>query len=204
MINCGTRWEDIMPEEQEVDTERLHEAVHEELEREGGRFLKQIALTTAVLAALASVASLKAGGAVNEALALKTDATRLQAEASDQWAYYQAKGVKAAVQEAARSAWLVAGKEPPPENEAKIKRYADEQKEIEAKAREKVKESEERQREAEELLHRHHAFANAVALFQVSIALGAVAALTRNRMVWLASLLLGLAGAAVFVWRLVA
>ncbi len=174
-----------MPEEPEVDTETLHEAVHEELEREGGHFLRQIALTTAVLAALASVASLKAGGAVNEALALKTDATRLRTEASDQWAYYQAKGIKAAVQEAARSTWQAVGREPPPEYAARIKRYAEEQKEIEAKAREKEREAEESQREA------------------VSIALGAVAALTRNRLVWLASLLGGLAGAAVFVWRLV-
>jgi hypothetical protein len=192
-----------MPEEPEVDTEKLHQAVHEELEREGGRFLRQIALTTAVLAALASVASLNAGGTVNEALALKTDATRLRTEASDQWAYYQAKGMKAAVQDAARNSWQAAGKEPPPEYAARIKRYEEEQKEIEAQAREKERDAEEKQREAEELLHRHHAFANAVALLQVSIALGAVAALTRNRIVWLASLLLGLAGAAVFFWRLV-
>ena len=192
-----------MPEEPEVDTERLHEAVHEELEREGGGYLRQIALTTAVLAALASVASLKAGATVNEALALKTEATRLQAQASDEWAYYQAKGVKAAVQEAARSSWLAIGKEPPPDYGAKIKRYEEEQKEIQAKAREKEREVEEKEREAEELLHRHHAFANAVALFQVAIALGAVAALTRNRLVLLGSLLAGSAGALVFVLRLV-
>jgi hypothetical protein len=40
---------------------------------------------------------------VNEALVLKTEAGRLQAEASDQWTYYQAKGVKASVQEASRT-----------------------------------------------------------------------------------------------------
>ena len=74
-----------MPEEPEVETERLHEAIHEELEREGGHLLRRIALTTALLAAVAAIASLRAGGTVNEALALKTDATRLQAEASDQW-----------------------------------------------------------------------------------------------------------------------
>ena len=192
-----------MPEEPEVDTEKLHEAVQEELEREGGGYLRQIALTTAVLAALASVASLKAGATVNEALALKTEATRLQAQASDEWAYYQAKGVKAAVQEAARSSWLASGKAPPPDYEAKIKRYEEEQKEIQAKARERERDVEEKDREAEELLHRHHAFANAVALFQVAIALGAVAALTRNRLVLLGSLLVGSAGALVFVGRLV-
>ena len=66
----------------------LFRSIHEAFEREGGGgFLRQIALTTAILAALASVASLRAGATVNEALVLKTEATRLQAEASDQWAY---------------------------------------------------------------------------------------------------------------------
>jgi hypothetical protein len=94
-----------MPEGPEVETENLHEAIHEELEKEGGAFLKRIALTTAILAALAAIASLYAGATVNEALVLKTEATRLQAEASDQWAYYQAKGIKAAVAEASGTAW---------------------------------------------------------------------------------------------------
>ena len=43
-------------------------------------------------------------------------------------------------------------------------------------------------------MHRHHRYALAVALFQVAIALGAVAALTRIKLVWVASLLLGLGG----------
>jgi hypothetical protein len=48
-------------------------------------------------------------------------------------------------------------------------------------------------------MHRHHRFANSVALFQVAIALGAVAALTRMRPVWYGSLALGLCGAALFL-----
>ena len=71
-----------MPETPEVETDRLREAVHEELEREGGAFLRRIALTTAVLAAVAAIAALKAGSTANEALVLKTEAARLQAEAS--------------------------------------------------------------------------------------------------------------------------
>jgi hypothetical protein len=51
------------------------------------------------------------------------------------------------------------------------------------------------------LLHRHHGFANAVALFQVAIALGAVTALTRSTPVYVGSLLLGAAGLALFVWQ---
>jgi hypothetical protein len=192
-----------MPEGPEVETERLHEAIHEEIEKEegagaGSAFLKRIALTTAVLAAFAAVAALRAGATVNEALLLKTDATRLQALASDQWAYYQAKGIKGGVQEAARTAWLAAGKEPPPVYAAEAKRYKEDQKKIYDEAKKYERERDQRIRESEHLLHQHHRFADAVALFQVSIALGAVAALTRSRPVWLGSMAVGLAGIALF------
>jgi hypothetical protein len=187
-----------MPEGPEVETEKLQEEIHEELEHGGGALLRKIALSTALFAALAAIAALRAGATVNEALVLKTEATRLQAEASDQWAYYQAKGIKAATAEAARTSWLAIAKAPPPEYAEKQKRYGEEQKEIEKKAREKEKERDEKSREAEELLHHHHGFANTVALFQVGIALGAVAALTRSRPVWFGSLLLGGAATVLF------
>ena len=187
-----------MPEGPEVETEKLHEQIREELEHSGGPFLKRIALTTALFAALAAIAALKAGATVNEALVLKTEATRLQAEASDQWAYYQAKGIKAAAAEASRTSWLAIAKEPPAEYAQKQKRYGEEQQEIQKKARELEKQRDEKSKEADELLHHHHGFANAVALFQVSIALGAVAALTRSRPVWAGSLLLGAAAAVLF------
>jgi hypothetical protein len=183
-----------MPEGPEVETEKLHEAIHEELEREGTGFLRIIALTTAVLAALAAVASLRAGATVNEALVLKTEATRLQAEASDQWSYYQAKGVKAAVQEATAASWQAAGKEAPAALAEKVARYVEEQKEIAEKAGEKEQERDRASARADALLHEHHRFASAVAFLQVSIALGAVAALTRSRWVWLGSLAVGAGG----------
>jgi len=44
-------------------------------------------------------------------------------------------------------------------------------------------------------------FANSVALFQVAIALGALAALTRNRAIWVASLSLGGVGIALFAMQ---
>jgi hypothetical protein len=188
-----------MPEGPEVETEKLREAIHEELEHEGGAFLKQIAVTTAILAALAAVAALRAGATVNEALVLKTEATQLQAEASDQWAYYQAKGLKAAVQEGTQASWVALGKAPPAEYREKQQRYAEEQKEIMAKAQEFERRRDERTHESDRLLHQHHRLAMAVALFQVAIALGAVAALTRNRLVWIGSLFLGLGGLTVAV-----
>ncbi|HVP66563.1 MAG TPA: DUF4337 domain-containing protein [Anaeromyxobacteraceae bacterium] len=188
-----------MPEGPEVETEKLHEAIHEELEKEGGAFLRTIALTTALLAALAALASLRAGATVNEALVLKTEAGVLQSKASDQWSYYQAKGVKAAVAEASRVTFEAAGKEPPARFAEKAQRYEHEQEEIKAEAQKLEKERDEKNAEADHLMHRHHGFAISVAFFQVAIALGAVAALTRNRLVWLASLVVGAAGLVTFV-----
>ncbi len=183
-----------MPEGPEIETERLHEAIHEELEKEESGFLRTIAVTTAVLAALAAIASLRAGATVNEALVKKTEATRLQAEASDQWAYYQAKGVKAAVADAAVASWAAAGKEAPAAVGEKVKRYEEEQKEISDKARDKEKERDQASAEADHLLHEHERFATAVAFLQVAIALGAVAALTRKKPVWVGSLVVGAGG----------
>ena len=191
-----------MPEGPEVEMERIHEEIHEELEHEGGTLLRRIALTTALFAAMAAIAALRAGATVNEALVLKTEATRLQGEASDQWSYYQAKGIKAAAAEASRSAWLAIGKEPPADYAEKQKRYGEQQQEIQEKAREKEKERDAKSHEADELLHHHHGFASTVALFQVSIALGAVAALTQSRPVWIGSLVLGGAAVALFALNL--
>jgi len=193
-----------VPEGPEVETDNLRERIQEEQEREGGSFLKNIALTTAVFAVFAAIAALRAGATVNEALLERTEATRLQSEASDQWAFYQAKGLKASAEESSRASWLALGKEPPAEYAERKARYAEEQTEIEKKAREKEKERDAKIEESDHLLHRHHRYANAVAIFQVSIALGAVAALTRSRAVWMLSMLLGAAGIVLFTVTLTA
>jgi hypothetical protein len=188
-----------MPEESEVGTDKLEEQIHEQIEREGGGLLKAIALTTALFAALAAVAALRAGSTVNEALVLKTEAARLQVEASDQWAAYQAKGIKSAIQEASQSSWISLGKSPPLKFEQERSRYAHEQADIETLARTKEHERDVKSAEADHLLHQHHRFANSVALFQVAIALGAVAALTRVRPIWYGSIVIGIIGAGLFL-----
>ena len=193
-----------VPEGPEVDTDKLRETIDEEIEKEGSKLLRTVALTTAILAALAAIASLKAGGTVNEALALKTEATRLQAEASDQWAYYQAKGLKATVTEVSRNTWIALDKTPPDDLAKNEERYVEDQKRSMEKAKEFEKQRDEKSTEADHLMHRHHFFAQSVAWLQVSIALGAVAALTRKQVVWAGSLVLGLAGAGIFAYAFVA
>ena len=186
-----------MPEEIEIDTDKLREAIDEEIEKEGkggARLVRWIALTTAILAALAAIASLEAGATVNEALVLKTESTKLQSQASDQWAYYQAKGIKADVVQASATSWTAAGKTPPANIASETARYSAQQDTIREKAKELESERDAKSHEADELLERHHHYAGAVALFQVAIALGAIAALTRVRSVWLGSILVGGAG----------
>ena len=184
-----------MPEEIEIDTDSLREKIDEQREKRGGSFLRWISLTTAILAALAAIASLKAGATVNEALVLKTDATRLQAQASDQWAYYQAKGIKGAVAQSAINTWTAFGKSAPPRLSAESARYFAQQDSISRKATELEHQRDEKSREAEVLLSQHHVYAAAVALLQISIALGAIAALTGSRLVWFGSVGLGVVAA---------
>ncbi len=190
-----------MPEGQEVELESLHERIHEAAEHDGGGFLKLVALSTALLAALAAIGSLQAGATVNEALLLKTESTQLQSRASDQWAYYQAKGVKGAIAQGASSAWQAAGKPVPATLTAAAARYAAEQRDVSKEATRLEHERDAKSAEADHLLHRHHGFANAVALFQVAIALGAITALTRSRPVFGGSLLLGAAGLVLLAWQ---
>ena len=188
-----------MPEAIEVDTDKLRETIDAEIERSGGRMLRITALATAILAAVTAVASLRAGSTVNEALVLESEATQLQARASDQWAYYQAKGIKSAVAANAASAFAANGRPVPDSLGALSARYVREQGEIQTEARKLEGERDAKAVEANRLLAQHHRYAYAVALLQVAIALGAVAALTRqSKVLWLA-LLAGAGGIVIAV-----
>ncbi len=186
-----------MPEEIELDSDSLRETIDHEIHREGSRFLRWISLSTAILAALAAIASLRAGATVNEALVLKTEAARYQAQASDQWAYYQAKGIKAAVAKSTGVAWQAAGKMVPPALVAEAARYTAQQDTITREATRLESLRDKGSDEADDLLRQHEWFAAAVALLQISIALGAIAALTRSRPTLVGSVLAGAAAIAV-------
>src|SRR5665811_236691 len=76
-------------EDIEVPTEYLHDEINERA-KEGKGWLLYLAISTAFMAVLAAIAGLMAGHYSNEALIE-------QIKASDQWAYYQAKGIKAEI-----------------------------------------------------------------------------------------------------------
>src|SRR5881396_4106254 len=80
-------------EDPEVPLEHLHEHVNESAKHTGQDWISWVALSTAILAVLAAIASLLSGEYANEAM-------MSQIEASDQWSYYQAKSIKASVLDA--------------------------------------------------------------------------------------------------------
>jgi len=82
---------------------------------------------------------------------------------------------------------------------AEAARYTAQQDSISRKATELEHQRDEKSREAEVLLSQHQVYAAAVALLQISIALGAIAALTVSRLVWFGSVALGALGAILLV-----
>ena len=80
-------------EEAEVPLEHLHEEAHETAKHSREVWISWVALSTALLAVLAAIASLLSGEHANEAMMNAI-------EASDQWSYYQAKSIKTAVLDA--------------------------------------------------------------------------------------------------------
>jgi hypothetical protein len=173
-------------EEAEVPLEHLHEQTHETAKHTGERWISWVALSTAILAVLAAIASLLSGEHANEAMIS-------QIEASDQWSYYQSKSIKAAVLDA-KTAFTGA---PDGADQSKRARYEKEQEEIKSEA-------EQKQAAAKSYFHRHEVFARGVTMFQIAIAIAAISALTRKRSFWVVSLVFGVFGCAFLVLAAVA
>ena len=138
-------------EEAEVPLEGLHEHVHHSAEHSSERWISGVALSTAILAVLAAIAGLLSGKHANEAM-------MTQIEAADQWAYYQAKGIKASVLEAKTTLSGI----PNEQDRLKAERYQEEQTEIQNEAKKK-------EQEAKANFHKHENLARGVTMFQIAI-----------------------------------
>jgi hypothetical protein len=174
-----------MPEEIEVPTEQLHETMHEKAEeaeeRGHGRWVAQVAISSALIAVAAAIASLLAGHHANEAMLE-------QMQATDQWAFYQAKGIKSAVLESKLQLLEAFGKDVKSEERARLDGYEGEKKKIEETGHEMEASSRRH-------MERHNVLARAVTVFQIAIAMAAIAVLARRRPLWWMSMALGVAGA---------
>ena len=193
-----------MPEEG-IETQELKERLEEAHEHAGhhgdgaglhARWLLWLSLSTAFLAVFAAVAALESGAYANEAILQKDDAILHQSRADDAWAYYQAKGIQSAIYTTQAEATPLA--------DLGQKWRSSAQKEAEDRATWRAKAEEEEHKvelndsAAERSLHVHHQFATSVTVFQVAIALAAIAALTRLKRMWWVSLGLGAVGAFFF------
>ena len=188
-----------MPEE-EIETTELKESVDASVERaleaERSGWTVYLSLSTAIIAVFAAVASLESGANSNDAILEKNDAVLNQSQASDQWALYQAKNVRAAI--ASEFALSVT-----PELAGRFrdesKRLKAEEAPLEIEARKFQSNVEEHNARAERLLARHHRFAVSVTLFQIAVALCAIAALMKRKPLWVVALLASALGFALFV-----
>ena len=188
-----------MPEEGLETTElkdQLEEATEHALEaaEHRSRWLVYLSFSTALIAVLAAIAALESGTYSNEALMQKNDALLAQSKASDEWAYYQAKSVKATVYTAQAEAWKKTNPEAAAKDEAEALRYGNEEQEISKTAKEFENEVKKDTELSDKSMEHHHRFAYAVTMFQISIALAAVSALSRQKSVWYTGLLVGLIG----------
>jgi len=191
--------------EDELETpefkERLEEATERALEKSESRarWIVYLSFSTALIAVLAAIAALESGTYSNQALIEKNEALLAQAKASDQWAYYQAKSVKGAIY-ASQAATLQSSN---PEVAAKAvkeaERYSKEEEEISKTAKELEKQVAEKTELSSESMEHHHRFAYSVTMFQISIALAAVAALSKQKGVWFLGLVIGVAGLVYFI-----
>jgi glucan-binding YG repeat protein len=161
----------------EVPTEHLHEQMEEHAEH-GAKWVIGVALSSAIIAALAAVSSLLAGHNVDEGMIS-------QMRASDQWNYYQAKGVKGSLVQSKVDMMKAIGKTPDQKDIQKIAQYKKDQEEI--------KENADSYQENSKAHMENHHLAEAVTIFQICIALGAISALTKKKAFWFVSLI-GAAG----------
>src|SRR5271154_6976090 len=123
-------------EDPEVPTEHLHEDMEHHAAHSKAPWTMGVALSSALLAGLAAVCSLLAGHHANEAM---ID----QIQASDQWAFYQAKGIKAAVLGSKIELLEAEGKPISTKDRQKMADYKRDQDDITAEAKEKERSSEE-------------------------------------------------------------
>jgi Na+/glutamate symporter len=158
-----------------------------------------IAVVTAIIATVGAMFAYMGGATQANAGLYKNDAAIKKTEASNQWNYYQAKSSK---QNLAELAMAIVAEDKRQAYKDEVERYKKEKNEIKADAEKLEAQSKDWDRQSDEQLHLHHRWAQATTALQISIALAAIALLTRRK--WLeygmfavAALGVALGGAAV-------
>ena len=167
-------------EEIEDPTEQLKEKIHEAAEEKKENWFFFVALSTAVMAVFAAISGLIGGDHANEAMMAEIKAT-------NQWSYYQAKGIKAEIANATNSMAITDTGAAYAERVKKIARYDKEKETIQ-------KNAELYEKESEHHLAIHKILAKAVTMFQIAIAVSAISIIARRRLLWSFGILLAVVG----------
>ena len=164
-------------EELEDPTERLKETL-EAAEEKKERWTLYVALSTAIIAVLAAIAGMYGNHHANEAMLE-------QGKSSDQWAFYQSKSIKSEIAASTATILTAMGKPQPEESAAKLEQYKVDKEKIK-------KDAEELESSSEEHMRVHVIFSRSVTIFQIAIAISAIAILTRRKLMWYLSMLLAI------------
>jgi hypothetical protein len=183
---------------EELPHEHVEHAEHAEHAAESGSsFLITVSATIAVLAVVAAVLASLESTETATAIGEKNEAVLKQNQASDQWAFYQAKSVKQKMYEIAAAT----GGPKADDFVQEANRNATEAKEIQKQAKELEKTRDEKLAEAERHEMREHRLTIATTLVHVGIALATVSIITRGqRWPWQGAIVLGLAGVLMAIW----
>jgi len=164
-----------------------HELEHATHGGEGHSMTNQIAMFTAIIATVGAIFGYMGGATQANAGLFKNNAAIKKTEASNQWNYYQAKSSKQNLSELALELAPAAKKE---FYESEIQRYKSEKADIKKEAESLEALSKEWDEKSDHELHLHHRWAQATTALQVSIALAAIALLTRKK--WLEKAMYGM------------
>jgi hypothetical protein len=154
-----------------------------------GGMINQIAMFTAIIATVGAVFAYMGGATQANAGLYKNNAAIKKTEASNQWNFYQAKSTKQALAELARD---LAPEPKQATYQAKIERYDKEKGDIKLLAEKLEADATEWEHQSDEQMHQHHRWAQATTVLQVSIALAAIALLTKKK--WLEYAMFGVGG----------
>ncbi|MGZ5180780.1 MAG: DUF4337 domain-containing protein [Ramlibacter sp.] len=163
----------------------------------GGSMTNQIAMFTALIATVGAIFAYMGGATQANAGLYKNNAAIKKTEASNQWNYYQAKSSK---QNLSELALVLVADDKKPVYQKEVERYKLEKAEIKLAADKLEAEALDWDRKSEEQMHQHHRWAQATTALQVSIALAAIALLTRKK--WLEWGMFGVAGLGVIIGAL--
>ena len=155
------------------DHELEHAAEHGAKDPFSGR----IAVATALLATVGAMFSYMGGATQANAGLFKNNAAIKKTEAANQWNFYQAKSSK---QNLAELASVLVPDAQRTVYKDEVERYKKEKAEIKLAADKLEAESKDWDRRSDEQIHQHHRWAQSTTALQVSIALAAIALLTRR------------------------